>query len=519
MKIIDALKLPSLKEAKVAAGAQGLHRTIRWVHIVDLPDPLPWVRAGDFMLTTGYSWPHDEVKLRELIIELSKRGLAGLGMAVPHYFNEIPAAACRAAEDLQFPLIEIPWEIQFNTITEEILNSILAMHYKLNEHSEYIHQELVRIALEAQSLQDIAHTLGMLIERKVVIQHPEGQMLATHEIDAENIVTFQEDKESLHSLRTLSKPERFPAKPESGLPARFVCPITIKRELVGLLWIVEKEPPMQELQERAVQFAAIVMALHISQQRALASLEAQLGYSFLDSLLEGQFNSSPQVLRRAELLGFDPEGLYSVGIIVMDSPIPLSRDGIVKRERLAGQLKMKLNETSMPAVVSLVQNQIVFLLTNRYPAEHIWQTFQSEDLAFAVSLPHKGFDNVKQGYKEVLSILRHIDFGQFNHYEEMLVPRILLGDSEARASFLDKTLGPLRNSKNADLLIHTLMTFARRGFHLKNTANELKIHPKTLRYRLDRIIAIGTIDLNDSETQFNLQLATRMVSLENQRPT
>lgn len=528
MKLIDALQLSSLKKARVVAGSDGLNRMIRWVDIVELPDPLPWVRSGDFLLTTGYGWPREEENQRSLIIELSKRGLTGLGLAVPRYFEKIPAAVCAAAEELQFPLIEIPWEVQFNTISEEILNSILTFQYKLQEQSEFIHQELMRITLDAKDLQDIAFTLGKLIGRKVIIQHPEGPLLAAYSMkekgDKEKeeqfpneMFTLPEEHERPLSMHSMSKPRKVPAMPESDLPARFVCPISIKQELVGLLWIIEGQQPLRELDQRAAQYASIVMALHISQQRALASLEAQLGYSFLDSLLEGQFSPTPQILRRAGLLGFDHEDIYSVGIVVIDAPVPLSREGIVKREWLAEKLKRSMQELKIPVLLSLIQNQILFLLPERIHAEDIWKSVQAPDLSFAISLPHRGFDNVKHSYKEVVSILPHLNFGQFHRYQDLLVPRVLMGDTDARSSFLDKLFDSLQRSKNGDVLIHTLLTYAHLGFQLKKTADELKIHPKTLRYRLDRAISLGKFDLNDTETQFHLQLAVRIVGMENQR--
>ncbi|MFD0616173.1 PucR family transcriptional regulator [Paenibacillus sp. GCM10027629] len=528
IKLVQALKLPSLQQATVVAGAEGLDRMIRWVPIVDLPNPLPWVNAGDFLLTTGYGWPQDEEKLCDLIIQLSKRGLSGLGLAVPQYIDKIPQAACAVANELHFPLLEIPWEIQFNTITEEILSSILTYQYKLQEQSGFIHQELMRIAFEAKDLQEIAHTLGQLIERTIIIQHPEGHLMAVHTLQedgytAENteqllheISTFSKEQAQHLSLRSGSQPIRIQDTPNSNLYSRYVCPISIKKELVGLLWIVEGQQPLREEDLRAAQSASIVMALHISQQRALASLEAQLGYSFLDSLFEGEFNTTPQILRRAELLGFEPEGVYSVGTLVMDAPVPLSHEGIVKRERLADKLKQKMQELKIPAVLSLTQNQIIFLLPTRVQSEQIWKSMKDTNLSFAVSLPHRGFRNVRQGYREVSSILPHIQFGQHHRYQDLLVPRVLMGDQDARSSFLSKLFDPIHRSKNGDVLIRTLLTFARLGFQLKKTADELKIHPKTLRYRLDRAISLGDFDLNEAETQFNLQLAVRLNTLENQ---
>lgn len=60
----------------------------------------------------------------------------------------------------------------------------------------------------------------------------------------------------------------------------------------------------------------------MSQQRALVSLEAQLGYSFLDALLEGKLHQDAQAMRRAELFSFDPDVSYSVAMIVVNLPVP-----------------------------------------------------------------------------------------------------------------------------------------------------------------------------------------------------
>lgn len=520
MELFDALQLNSLKQAKVVAGAQGLHRNIRWVHIVDLPDPLPWVRSGDFLLTTGYSWPHEEAEQCRLIHELAERGLTGIGMAVPRFFDKFPDAACIAAEEMNFPLLEIPWEIPFNTITEEIHNTILTLQYKFQEQSVNIHNELIRVALEATNLQDITTTLGRLIGRSVIIQHPEGPILASEwKTDGQEGLTVEtctqvEDNQCFNALRPSSQPLRIPAVPESNIPARLVCPIHIKRDLAGLLWIIEGDNEMKELDIRAVQYASIVIALHISQQRALASLEAQMGFSFLDSLLEGHFSPTPQALRRAEVLGFDAEGIYSVGMILLNSQVPMSREGIVKREKLAERLKRGLHELQTPAVLSFAQNQIFFLLPDQFPFKKLWASIKAPDVSFAISRAYQGFEKVQQSYKEVCSIIPHLIFGQMHFYEDLLVPRILSGDQEARASFYDKLFGPLIGIKNGDILIKTMLAVARSGFHLKNTAEQLCIHPKTLRYRLDRAISIGGFDLDNTETQFNLQLAARILNME-----
>jgi len=73
---------------------------------------------------------------------------------------------------------------------------------------------------------------------------------------------------------------------------------------------------------------------------------------------------------------------------------------------------------------------------------------------------------------------------------------------------------PLQQTRNGDVLVETLVEAARHGFQHKKTAEKLSIHPKTLRYRLDKAIEIGGFSLDDEDTRFKIQLAARILSLK-----
>lgn len=218
-----------------------------------------------------------------------------------------------------------------------------------------------------------------------------------------------------------------------------------------------------------------------------------------------------------ELHGYDPNGVYAVGVVLADTAVPLNRAGLMKRERIAGKLKRAMEASDMPPICALMQNQIVFLLPESVRAEQVWRMINAPDLALAVSLPHRRFENVYRGYKEIMMIVPHMAAGHFRSYEDLLVLRVLTGDREARSAFTGQLFAPLRRAKSGNTLIRTLLLFAHTGFHLKNTAEKLKIHPKTLRYRLDRAIALGGFDLHHADTQFKLQLACRIMRMEEPR--
>jgi hypothetical protein len=72
-------------------------------------------------------------------------------------------------------------------------------------------------------------------------------------------------------------------------------------------------------------------------------------------------------------------------------------------------------------------------------------------------------------------------------------------------------LGPLLDydaGKDAQL-VDTLSCYLECGGNYDLTAKTLSLHRSTLRYRLQRIRDISGHDLNNPDTRFNLQLATR----------
>jgi purine catabolism regulator len=530
MKLLDTLSLPVLESTRVVAGTTGLEREVRWVHIVDVPDMLPWVRPGQLLLTTGYAWPHHEEEQRSLVRALAEQGLAGIGLAVPHFFEHFSHVVCVEADQVHFPLLEIPWNVPFACVTEELHRAILAEQYRVIEQSEAIHRALTRAALKAGSLQDLATTLGHLIGRAVTFENMDGHVLAdyAHEDDEDRVRrATRESGQSppevfaqlhelgyMHIIRSAQKAIHLPALPQIHLSERVVCPIRLQEELIGLVWIIEGTRPLSALDVHAAEHAAVVAALYLFHQRELALLEAQLGYTFLDSLLEGHFKATPQALERAQLLGFDPQESYRVGLLVLDEPVPLSREGFLRRSRLATRLRQRLQFLGLAPLLSVSLNQIPFLLPERCAGKRVWSALEEKGLALAFGRVHKGVEGVQRSYREVLSLLPSLPPEGCHSYETLLLPRVLVGDSEARHAFLDGLLGALTLQRNGVVLRETLLAWAQAGFHAARVVERLGIHPKTLQYRLARVETVTRLDLTDPEVRFRLQLAVHLLSLQ-----
>ncbi len=527
MTLARALAQEPLSRAEVVAGAHRLDREVRWVDVVDIPDPLPWVGPGQLLLTTGISWPRPEAEQRRLVRELAERGLAGVALAVPQYLAHFPSAALTEADAVGLPLVELPWEVPFNTVTRAVNSAIMLEQLRVIEQAAVIHKELTQAAATAGSLQDLADTLGGLIDRDITFEDPEGKLLASWSVSSEPdavrratldggrtpaaVLRHLESAGYLQRIRHSTGPVRIPAEAELSLAGRVVCPIWLHGELVGTVWIVEGEKELSDLHLRAAEHAATVAALHVASQRQVAMVELRLGATFLDALLEGRLEAGAYSQERARLLGFDPDASYRVGVVSLPLGLPLSREDVVRRDKVAEGIRQRLSVRGGVAVTSTRLNRVVFLLPSRPGAGVAFSAVAG--CGVALGREHSGNEGVRRSYQEALAIVDQVPSGEVRLYEERLIERVLRGDSEARQAFLQQVFGPLEAVRGGRVLVASLVALSEDGFQQRRTAARLHIHPNTLRYRLDRAGDILKVDLNGPEVRFQIQLAARLMSL------
>lgn len=540
MRLSELLTLPLLSRARLVAGRAGIDREVHWAGVVDIPDPHEWLQPGQLLLSTGYAWPRDVEGQRRFVRSLDGRGLAALALAVPQFFSEVPAAVATEADAVGLPVLEVPWEIPFARITEEAQRALLAEQQRVIERSEAIHRALTRAAVQASSLQQIADVLSELIRRDVTFESPSGQLFAASYLPPEagagdgrardrvrtstldqgvtppDVMAELERLGYLQRLRTQKEPVRVPALPELQLSARVACPIRVSGELVGLVWVLEGDSPVAELDLRAAEHAATVVALHIAHQQTLTQLEARLGYAFLDSLLEGRLEPTPQNLERARLIGFEWERSYRVGIAVLhDVPLPLSREGFLRREGLADRLGRRVAELGGTPFLSVSLNEVSVLLEEGLDPRALQVGRVDPSVGMVWGRARSGVRGIELSFREARSLLPHLEPRQVLLYEAWLVPRVLLGDADARAALLDEVFGPVRALRGGARLIATMEVWARAGFEVKRTATELGVHVNTVRYRLELVSRALHADLADPDVRFELRLAAELLSLDN----
>ncbi|MFE6388005.1 PucR family transcriptional regulator [Nocardiopsis dassonvillei] len=113
-------------EVRVAAGRSGLDRAIRWAHVIELHDPVRWLRGGELVLTVGLGLGADERARRAYVRRLHGAGCAGLGLAVDVWRREVPPEVLEEGDALGLPILRVEGETPFVAVVEAVADHYAA---------------------------------------------------------------------------------------------------------------------------------------------------------------------------------------------------------------------------------------------------------------------------------------------------------------------------------------------------------------------------------------------------------
>ncbi|HEV2982101.1 MAG TPA: PucR family transcriptional regulator ligand-binding domain-containing protein [Solirubrobacteraceae bacterium] len=115
---------------ELLSGQQSATTHVRWVHSTELPDPTPWLRGGELLLTTGLQLDTPKVQ-REFVDRLADHDIAGLGFGSGFSHRRVPAAVVGAARKRDFPVFEVPYALPFIAVTERAFAQLVNERYEM----------------------------------------------------------------------------------------------------------------------------------------------------------------------------------------------------------------------------------------------------------------------------------------------------------------------------------------------------------------------------------------------------
>jgi PucR family transcriptional regulator, purine catabolism regulatory protein len=513
----------------VLAGDAGLDRLVARLNVMEVPDIGPWVKPDEFLLTTAYPLRDRPDALPGLVADLDDAGLAGLGIKLGRYLDEVPADMLAVADDRGFPLVRLPDGVSFDEILNEVLTGILNRQTALLERSERVHRAFLQLVLRGHGLPEIARDLADLLDGPAAIVDPAGQLLAHARLEELELTggtvptrllvdrdagTATVDDPGGRTLACVATPISAGAR-EHGLVVSLAGGGGDTDDLVAL------------------ENAATVAALELTKQLELRAVEDKYRSDLMHDLLRG-VEDRDDVLRRASGFGWDLDRRLMVLVVRRDQPSdPILPDEVRRRAPLVGLLRPIVVERDPAAAVTRFSNEVVVVTAafdgpgGRQDASDfcrrlVAQVSRSHDstVSAGLSRPVTDVADIAGAYDQAvraLTIGRRIHGpGAAAHFDDLGAYRVLslIEDQVELAAFAEEVLGELAaDTDTAADLRRTLQALLDAGGNVAEAARQLHFHYNTLRYRIEKLESVVGPFTTDARVRLDVHLALLVRSM------
>ncbi|KUN96129.1 PucR family transcriptional regulator [Streptomyces caeruleatus] len=163
----------------VRAGADRLDVPVRWAHVSELADPVPYMEGGELLLITALKLDAENPEaMRRYVRRLAGAGVVGLGFAVGVNYEEIPEALAEAAEAEGLPLLEVPRRTPFLAISKAVSAAIAADQYRAVTAGFAAQRELTKQAL-TDGPEGLLAALASQVDGWAALYDASGAVVAT----------------------------------------------------------------------------------------------------------------------------------------------------------------------------------------------------------------------------------------------------------------------------------------------------------------------------------------------------
>ncbi|MEU5536735.1 PucR family transcriptional regulator [Streptomyces sp. NPDC020362] len=516
----------------VRAGEDRLDVPVRWAHVSELADPVPYMEGGELLLITALKLDaEDPEAMRRYVKRLAGAGVVGLGFAVGVNYEEIPKALVDAAEEEGLPLLEVPRRTPFLAISKAVSAAIAADQYRAVTAGFAAQRELTKQALNAGP-EGLLAALAAQVDGWAALYDASGAVVATapewagrraarltadverlreRPAPASSVVggPDNEDRVELHSLGTGRRPRAALAVGTAAAPG------TAERY--------------------AVHSAIALLTLTTERSRSLHAAEQRVGAAVLRMLLAGEPDHARAVA--GDLYG----GLLDAPfrIIVAESPPSAAARARAEADgdALAGIAEAAESAAARAGEALLVVpegERLVVLAADGGAAVTACAAYAAtleaaravpeqaagdeDELVVGLSAP-VGPIAAAAAYKQAeqaLSVARRRGRVLVEH-EQLAAGSVLplLADDAVKA-FADGLLRALHehDATGRGDLVASLRAWLSRHGQWDAAAADLGVHRHTLRYRMRRVEEILGRSLDDPDVRMELWLALKATSPE-----
>ena len=523
LSIEEILNLPAFEGYKLLAGNSGLKNRCKHITILETPNGISWLEGGEFLLTTGYAFLHNEQYKKTMLIDAKRKGVSAIAIKENRYFGEINYELIQQANEFGIPLIQIPYKAVYTRIISSFYDMLF---YKENEYIlklNDIYEKLLNLSFENKDIDGIIYSLSTLSNANVFLFDKQLNIISSNIINEgiyNKLSEFEPfNKDGIHILKDTSC---YLVNYEINGLFISIYPVVRDENKIAYLYIVN-DAELDKLMQTSIEYGISILSMKLEEDSAARFAQTKFNKTIVEIMLNNKELPDEFYQNIERDLGWDYEG-YVVGLCIR---IHLMKDQNFEESRhdIYNILDSLINSNYLST--DKKSDVFIFIKTNSEDyLENIINNLHNYlkdyeerfKISLGVSNPYSDIKNIEKLYNEAYLAVLFSNQDQntifFNTLDTIKLLYPLKDDKEIQ-NYYDKTIKKLEryDEKHGTNLMETLETYFKYNSKKTVVANKLFIHVETLRYRLNRIGEITGYSLDNSEGIFALQMGIKLKRL------
>ncbi|PEQ65490.1 PucR family transcriptional regulator [Bacillus thuringiensis] len=537
MKLYDIMKIPIFDQAKLIAGHKGVEQEVYTVNMMDAPDIIHFLKRNELLVTSAYHFKDDMYALRELIIQMKKQGCTALGIKTKRFLQEIPEEIISLADEIYFPIIELPFDIGLGDLVNQTLSYILDMRTNELHQAMQIHQQFSNHIISGKGINMILENLSSLIQLPVVLLDYHLRPISEH----------NNTKASIQNLKKFFINGR--KLPLSTIEIVTFSLLTKTRDTVSIFPIYTQNnqysylvidgfiSPLNRSMVLAVEQAANVLAFELIKEHSLRQYSRRIQDEFFTNVINSVFSTQDEIINLGKEfnLSFDQKYICIIGKIDIKEFTMSFMEYQEEKDLIYDLIEEELN--SYTANVHLfIKDDMYVLLVN---CDVIWRETEKEQMisllkniqvkiysyfqksiSFGIANSSEQLLHISHSFKEATDAFYYGEMSGSKEFIEIYQAKeisaiLRMISQEQLKKFYESTLHSLANENEKDhaVLLHTLSVYLETHCAISETAKRLFLHRNTVIYRLEKCEEILGRNIKDPNETLQLRIAFRIKPL------
>lgn len=538
LKLREVSGLPSLKDSKLIYGKEKLNISVSGAMVMEALDIEDWGSPRQILMTSNFAFK-DETS--ETIIHFFKKakeiGISAFIFKKNRLVSEIPEYFISNCKMFGFPLFEVKKDITYESIINDILKLINNRNTLLLQSYYDNHQQFIQLMMNQSGTIKILETLSTLIGVPVsLVEKANAKVIGTKE--RYNLFEFKNAAESMYrefnSLEYEQRSVNYPniKTQENNKLLSFTIP-NLGYEQYQLI-IHGADYRFSDMDFMAITNTIIAIQTELVKKYALRQNKKARMNEMVSDLVHGRLTNQEDINETINNLELNPDKKYRVIVFNFSSKKRELSDALVNRltDTLTNLFRNKFNNLlyigrkDQVSLITSTENMTINNVKKKIETilKKISENKSYKDIYHYISISNEvSLYKLSEGHRQAMDsqkILRmDNEESAIVSYENLGLYRLFLETDNLNSldRFVPENLKALQKD-NPDLL-NTLYVFINVNQNYSEASEILFIHPKTVRYRINRLKERYDIDLKNPEEILQYSIALRIlkfIPLENQ---